>query len=92
MLELISFGHLHGPAPQADRVEDVRGRLSDPAAARKAGILDLDGRDPRVKAVVSATPGAEELINELVAYAESSNPTRIAIGCAGGEAPGSCPR
>lgn len=84
-LELISFGFLHltdGP-PRADRIEDVRDRLRDPAAARD--ILDLDGRDARVQKVVEGTQGAQELLNNLVHYAEmSAAPRRIAIGCAGG--------
>jgi hypothetical protein len=54
LLKLISFGYLHGPSPEADRVEDVRHRLRDPAAARD--ILDLDGRHPRVQDVVPAPP------------------------------------
>ena len=61
-IRLISFGYLylHGaPPPEADRVEDVRARLSDPAAA--TGILDLDGRGPRVLDIVLNTPGTREL-------------------------------
>ncbi|MFI6889935.1 RapZ C-terminal domain-containing protein [Streptosporangium canum] len=86
-LELISFGYLHlnGQAPpSADRVEDVRRRLRDPAAARH--ILDLDGLDPRVQDVVLTTAGARELLDNLLAYAElPAAPRRIAIGCAGGK-------
>lgn len=49
VLMLRSFGFLHLPKdaagrpipPTADRIEDVRDRLRDPAAARD--ILDLDG-------------------------------------------------
>ncbi|MFJ9846982.1 hypothetical protein ACIRYZ_42440 [Kitasatospora sp. NPDC101155] len=85
-IRLISFGYLHlkgGPPPTADRVEDVRDRLRDPAAAR--GILDLDGLDPRVQQIVINTPGARELIDNLADYADlPAGPRRIAIGCAGG--------
>ncbi|GGX56430.1 RapZ C-terminal domain-containing protein [Streptomyces chartreusis] len=94
-LKLTSFGFLHLPQdteghpipPQADRIEDVRDRLRDPAAARD--ILDLDGLNPRVQAVVLATPGAPELLDNLAAYAalpEGPGPgaRHIAIGCAGG--------
>ena len=74
-IELTSFGYLHQPTgtdgqpvpPTADRTEDVRDRLRDPAAARN--ILDLDGRHPDVQAVVLATPGATELLDNLTAYA-----------------------
>jgi UPF0042 nucleotide-binding protein len=86
-IRLISFGYLHlngGPPPEADRVEDVRDRLRDPAAAR--GILDLDGHDPRVQEVVLNTPGARELLDDLANYAELPAGHRtIAIGCAGGK-------
>ncbi|MGA4844769.1 RapZ C-terminal domain-containing protein [Streptomyces sp. G5(2025)] len=90
-IRLISFGYLHLPAspdgtpipPTADRVEDVRERLRDPAAARD--ILDLDGFHPRVQEVVLNTPGARELIDNLTDYANlPAGPRRIAIGCAGG--------
>ncbi|MFJ8475926.1 hypothetical protein [Kitasatospora sp. NPDC094011] len=85
-IRLISFGYLHlkgGQLPAADRVEDVRDRLRDPAAARD--ILDLDGFHPRVQQIVLNTPGARELIANLADYAElPAGPRRIAIGCAGG--------
>ncbi|MEU7745464.1 RNase adapter RapZ [Nonomuraea sp. NPDC049158] len=83
-ITLISFGFLHGPPPEADRVEDVRDRLRDPAAARD--ILNLDGLHPRVQNVVINTPGARELIDNLVDYAMlPAGPRRIAVGCAGGK-------
>ncbi|MFJ3310809.1 hypothetical protein ACIPSA_49340 [Streptomyces sp. NPDC086549] len=77
-IELTSFGYLHQPTgtdgqpvpPTADRTEDVRERLRDPAAARN--ILDLDGRHPDVQAIVLATPGAPELLDNLTAYAAGS--------------------
>lgn len=85
MLTLTSFGYLHltdGP-PAADRIEDVRDRLRDPAAARD--ILDLDGRDARVQEAVLGTRGASELLGNLADYAAlPAGPKRIAIGCAGG--------
>ena len=83
----ISFGYLHlkdGPPPAADRVEDVRTRLRDPAAAK--GILDLDGRDARVQQIVLNTPGARELLANLADYASlPAGPSVIATGCAGGK-------
>ncbi|OXM59043.1 hypothetical protein, partial [Amycolatopsis sp. KNN50.9b] len=89
-IRLTSFGHLHLPTgpdgspipPVADRIEDVRDRLRDPAAR---DILDLGGLDPRVQGVVLATPGARELLANLADYADlPAGPSRIAIGCAGG--------
>ncbi|WP_417553910.1 hypothetical protein [Microbispora sp. NBC_01189] len=91
-LRLISFGYLHLPRdaegrpipPAADRVEDVRDRLKDPAAARD--ILDLDGLHPRVQEIVINTPGARELIDNLIDYALlPASPKVIALGCAGGK-------
>ncbi|WP_435842126.1 RapZ C-terminal domain-containing protein [Streptomyces hirsutus] len=90
-IRLISFGYLHLPTgpdgspipPAADRIEDVRDRLRDPAAARD--ILDLDGFHPRGQDVALATPGARELLANLTDYADiPAGPRRIAIGCAGG--------
>jgi RNase adaptor protein for sRNA GlmZ degradation len=86
-IRLTSFGylHLHGaPPPEADRVEDVRARLRDPAAAKD--VLDLDGRDQRVQAIVLSTPGARELLANLADYASlPAGPQAIATGCAGGK-------
>lgn len=86
-IKLISFGYLHlkdGRPPAADRVEDVRNRLRDPAAA--GDVLDLDGRDPRVQDIVLNTPGARELLDNLVDYASlAAGPAVIATGCAGGK-------
>ncbi|MFI8200490.1 hypothetical protein ACIF6K_28900 [Streptomyces sp. NPDC085942] len=90
-IRLISFGYLHLPTgpdgspvpPAADRIEDVRDRLRDPAAARD--ILDLDGHHPRVQDVVLNTPGARELLDNLADYADlPASPRSIGIGCAGG--------
>lgn len=87
-MKLISFGYLHLSPDEdpvdADRVEDLRVRLRDPAAARE--ILDLDGRHPRVREVVLNTPGARALLDNLVDYAllPTAGPRSIAIGCAGG--------
>jgi hypothetical protein len=85
---LISFGFRHmpnGTPPVADRVEDVRQRLRDPAAAKDA--LDLNGFDEDVQQVVLNTPGAAELLDNLAAYAEllRAGPVSIVIGCAGGK-------
>ncbi|MER6103685.1 hypothetical protein ABT115_15505 [Streptomyces sp. NPDC001832] len=91
-IRLISFGYLHLPTgpdgfpvpPAADRIEDVRDRLRDPAAARD--ILDLDGLNSRVQDIVLNTPGARELLANLADYAGlPAGPRRIAIGCAGGK-------
>ncbi|MEV0695076.1 RNase adapter RapZ [Streptomyces sp. NPDC050388] len=90
-IRLISSGYLHLPTgpdgspvpPAADRIEDVRDRLRDPAASHD--ILDLDGLHPRVQDVVLNTPGARELLANLADYAAlPAGSRRIAIGCTGG--------
>jgi UPF0042 nucleotide-binding protein len=89
-LRLISFGYLHlgGQSPPgADHVEDVRGRLDDPAGYRQVlAMLEIgpvDGRQDRVKRIVLATPGAAEVLDELAAFA-GAGAAVIAIGCAQG--------
>lgn len=85
--EIVSFGYLHGPAPEADATFDVRRYLSDPAAVRAAGLLDSDGLDPVVQQVVLDTPGASETIAAALEFAFGFPQARrcvIAFGCAGG--------
>ncbi|MFB7915442.1 hypothetical protein [Streptomyces sp. NPDC056061] len=81
-LEIHARGNARRP-PTAARVEDIRDRLRDPAVAR--GILDLNGLHARVRQVVLGTPGARELIGNLVSYAMlPAGPQGAAIGCVGG--------
>jgi RNase adaptor protein for sRNA GlmZ degradation len=88
---LVSSGYLHLPTdqegrpipPTADRIEGVRDRPRDPAAAHD--ILDLDGLNPHVQDIVRNTPGARELLDNLADYAGlPAGPRPIAIGCVGG--------
>lgn len=89
MIELISFGYLHG-APPADAtvVVDVRHHYRDPH--REPGTRCLTALDTEIRNKVLATPGVPELIVGLsaVAAAYAGTPagitTVIAIGCAGG--------
>jgi RNase adaptor protein for sRNA GlmZ degradation len=83
-LTLISFGYLHEGPPTADLVIDVRRSLRDPAAA--VGLLDLDGRDPRVMQAVINTPGARDLLFFLGQFIAThpQGECVVAIGCAGG--------
>jgi UPF0042 nucleotide-binding protein len=81
----VSFGFLHGSPPPADLTFDVRRWLRDPAAAE--GILDLDGRDPRVQHIVCRTEGAVAAIchiTRMVADFPAGRDCTVAIGCAGG--------
>src|SRR4051812_2401887 len=84
---LQSFGYLHRPAPAADFTVDVRRSLHDPAAAAAKGILDLDGRDPRVQQLLLGTLGAVATIVNIVAFVVGSPRDRacvVVVGCAGG--------
>ncbi|MDQ3154845.1 MAG: ATPase [Actinomycetota bacterium] len=85
-----SFGYLHGDAPKADVLVDVRGHLRDPHTDPAFRVLT--GRDTRVIRRVLATPGAGALLDGLTATAAAVLPAacqagrlvRVAVGCAGG--------
>lgn len=89
-IKLISFGwgYLEKdqlPPPLAERVEDVRRKLRNPAV--DPALLQLDGRDPRLQAVVLFTPGATAFLGALMVATialPESEPRRIAIGCVAG--------
>lgn len=88
-IELISFGYLFtdGRVPESDLAVDTRRFLSDPAAARNAGVLDMDGRDIEVQQIVVRTPGAVEAIRVIGEFADGFPDGRhcvVAVGCAGG--------
>lgn len=86
-VHLISFGYLHGPAPEADLTLDVRRTLRDPATIRDAGLLDSDGRNADVQNVVLATPGAAAALTLISHFVGDQSIHRIpvvAVGCAGG--------
>lgn len=84
---IISFGYLHGDPPRADLTLDVRRYLRDPAVAKDTTLLDLDGRDRRVRDVVLRTPGAPDAVAVAVHFLTTfpaAHPAALAIGCAGG--------
>jgi RNase adaptor protein for sRNA GlmZ degradation len=89
-LVVTSFGYLHGPAPAADVVVDLRRVLHNPA--NDPTMRELTGLYPAVAAHVLNTPGAVPIIDSLttltLAYlAELDKRARlvtVAVGCAGG--------
>ncbi|WP_051386244.1 RapZ C-terminal domain-containing protein [Actinokineospora inagensis] len=88
-LRVVSFGYLHDAPPAADLVIDVRELLRDPARVTGSGLIDLDGHDPWVHAVVMNTPGARALVDGLVTavvglHLVAGKAVTVAIGCAGG--------
>ncbi len=95
-LVLISFGHLHGPPPEADITVDVREVLPNPVVSDPA-VLALTSLDPRVRDWVLASAGATEMTEQLARLAEvylmlRTRPddrgqyayTSVAVGCGGG--------
>lgn len=85
-----SFGYLHGDPPKADIVVDVRNYLLDPHV--DPAFRALTGHDTAVMERVLAIPGAQGLIDALVAAAAALLPgacntgrlVQIAVSCAGG--------
>lgn len=86
---ITSFGYLHGGAPEADIVIDVRRQLRNPYVDPM--IRDLTGFDGPVQEHVLATPGAyglvrnmAQLVSALWRHGVAAPPVTVAIGCAGG--------
>lgn len=87
-VEIVSFGFLHGDAPQADIVLDLRRAFRDPHVDPR--MRQLTGRDRAVRRAVLGTGGVRRLlratVRQVAAYASGPSFDRIAIGsgCAGG--------
>ena len=87
-VEIVSFGFLHGPAPEADVVLDLRRAFRDPHV--DPAMRQLTGRDRRVQRAVLGTKGVRRLLRatarQVAAYASGPSVDRIVIGsgCAGG--------
>ncbi|NUV64297.1 ATPase [Streptomyces sp. CAI-85] len=87
-LALVSFGYLHGPAPEAELVVDMRRHFRDPHVSPE--LRELTATDERVTRAVLDTDGVRELAAAILAAiaAYRSGPSggviRVAVGCAGG--------
>lgn len=87
-VRIISFGFLHGPAPEADVILDLRRAFRDPHIDPR--MRELTGRDLLVQRAVLRTAGVRALLGATVrqvqAYAKGPSVDRIVIGsaCAGG--------
>ena len=87
-VEIVSFGFLHAPAPEADVVLDLRRAFRDPHVDPR--MRELTGRDRIVRRTVLRTRGVRRLLRATVrqvsAYASGLSAGRIVIGsgCAGG--------
>lgn len=87
-VELVSFGYLHGDAPEAHLVVDMRQHFRDPHV--NPGLRELTADHELVMRAVFDTDGVSELALSILAAVEafragpSAGPVRVAIGCAGG--------
>jgi RNase adaptor protein for sRNA GlmZ degradation len=89
-ITITSFGHLHGPAPEAEITLDLRHHFRDPHVSPELRHLTAD--DEAVREAVRTTPGIMPLVAAAAAMAQAylsgpgaaDTPVRIAAGCAGG--------
>ncbi|WP_405964815.1 ATPase [Streptomyces sp. NBC_00723] len=87
-VEIVSFGFLHGVAPEADVVLDLRRAFRDPHVDPR--MRELTGRDKSVRRAVLGTRGVRQLlaatVRQVAAYAAGPSADRVVIGsgCAGG--------
>jgi UPF0042 nucleotide-binding protein len=87
-VEIVSFGYLHAPAPEADITVDLRRAFRDPHV--DPAMRQLTGRDRAVQRTVLGTRGVRSLlratVRQVVAYSRGPSVDRIVIGsgCAGG--------
>ncbi|MYU20796.1 RNase adapter RapZ [Streptomyces sp. SID8352] len=87
-VEIVSFGFLHGDAPTADLILDLRRAFRDPHIDPR--MRSLTGRDRLVRRTVLGTAGVRPLLTATTrlvqAYAAGPSVARIVIGsgCAGG--------
>ncbi|MYW01446.1 RNase adapter RapZ [Streptomyces sp. SID3343] len=85
---VVSFGYLHGPAPEATVTLDLRTHYRDPHVSPDLRYLTAD--DEAVRLAVLGTPGIAPLLaataDMVVAYlaGPSAGPITVAVGCAGG--------
>lgn len=81
-----SFGYLHGVPAGDGLLYDLRDRIRDPHV--DPAMREMTGLDEAVRTHVLGTPGASELVDEIlaaaVALAGALSPARVLIGCAGG--------
>lgn len=87
-VEIVSFGFLHGPAPDAHLTVDLRAHFRDPHVS--PGLRQMTATDLPVQHAVLHTSGIRPLISALADAAAAFRigapdiPLRLAIGCAGG--------
>lgn len=87
-IRIVSFGYLHGDAPQTDIPPfDLRRSLFDPAHVPSGDMLDMTGLDVTVRRFVFGTTGALDILADAKAQTlakAADRPVSVAFGCAGG--------
>lgn len=87
-IEIVSFGYLHGQAPDAAITLDVRAHFRDPHI--DPAMRERTGLDAAVQHTVLHTPGIPALLDAAVAAVgaylsgPTTAPVTVAVGCAGG--------
>ncbi|MFD0270884.1 ATPase [Streptomyces sp. NPDC127106] len=88
-VRIISFGYLHGPAPEANITLDLRTHFRDPNVDSK--LKHLTARDEAVRRAVRSTEGIREMTEAAADMVEAflngpagEHPVTVAVGCAGG--------
>ena len=89
-VEIVSFGFLHGTAPDAHLLVDLREHFRDPHLS--PAMRELTGEDAEVVAAVLGTEGIPALIDAYAAAVKAftagpssaGRMTVVAAGCAGG--------
>lgn len=94
MIQITSFGYLHGGAPSCgtyarNLVLDARDLIRDPHV--DPALRQMTGREYEVRVAVMETPGANALVDllvqaaiELDAATDDNRRVHVAIGCQGG--------
>ncbi|MDN3293502.1 RNase adapter RapZ [Streptomyces ficellus] len=88
VVEIVSFGYLHGAPPEAHLTIDLRHHFRDPHVSPELRYMTAD--DEPVRAAVLGTPGIAHLVGATIAAvaAFASGPSAgrvvVAVGCAGG--------
>lgn len=88
VVEIVSFGFLHGEPPAADLAVDLRHHFRDPHVSPELRHMTAD--DEPVRAAVMGTPGIPALVEAaaqaVAAFAAgpSAGVVTVADGCAGG--------
>ncbi|WP_420082980.1 RapZ C-terminal domain-containing protein (plasmid) [Streptomyces sp. JL4002] len=90
-VEIISYGHLHGSAPESLHIDlDLRHHFRDPHRVSPQ-MRSMTGRDLPVSRLVLSTPGIHELLQatalQVLAFLAGPSPStvRVGVSCAGGK-------